>query len=68
MFFGVRNFENTSGMKVSVVWKFSKFNLAFQKQKQIDQMFFVLEVIAPELTILNCLYEEGNICHWQSIC
>ena len=31
-------------------------------------MFFISAIIASELVVLNCLYKEENICHWQSMC
>ena len=36
-------------------------------QKKIDKMFFVSEIIAFELAVLNCIYYEENTCHRQSI-
>ena len=36
-------------------------------QKPIDKKFFVSEIIGSELAVLNCLYEEENTCHWQSM-
>ena len=30
--------------------------------------FFISEIITSELAVLNRLYQEENICHWQSMC
>ena len=37
-------------------------------KKKIDKKFFFLEMVASKLAVLNCLYEEKNICDRQSIC
>ena len=35
-------------------------------QKNIAKKFLVLEIIASEMTAVNCLYYEGNTCHGKS--
>ena len=37
-------------------------------QKKVQKMFSVSEIITSELAVLNCLYQEGNTCHQQSMC
>ena len=37
-------------------------------QKKIRKVFFVSEIIASENVAINCLYEEENTCHRQSMC
>ena len=37
-------------------------------QKKIQKKFFVFDIIASELVVLNCLYQADNACHWLSIC
>ena len=36
--------------------------------KEIDKKVFVFEVTASELVASNCLYQEQNTCHRQSMC
>ena len=36
-------------------------------QKNIQKKFFVLEIFASELVVLNCLYQAENACHRQSM-
>ena len=37
-------------------------------QKKMEKKFFLLEIIASELAVLNCLYYEENTCDRHSIC
>ena len=37
------------------------------KKKKIEKKFFVSEIIASEITALNCLYYEGNTCYGKSM-
>ena len=37
-------------------------------KKKIQIKFFVFEIIASEFVALNCLYQEANTCHRQSVC
>ena len=37
------------------------------KQK-IARKFFVFEIIPSEFVALNCLYQEENTCHRNSVC
>ena len=37
-------------------------------QKKIQKNFFVFEIIAFELVVLNFLFQADNACHRQSIC
>ena len=37
-------------------------------KKEIRKPIFVFEIIASEFVALNCLYQEGNTCHRQSVC
>ena len=36
-------------------------------QKKIRKKFLVSEIVASEMTAVNCLYYEGNTCHRQSM-
>ena len=36
-------------------------------KKKSQGEIFVFEIIASEFVALNCLYQEKNICHWQSV-
>ena len=55
--FGVRNFGNTSAIRVIFVSKCSKFNVDFKNaKKKFRKTFFVPQIIAYELVALNCLY------------
>ena len=36
-------------------------------QKKIQKKFLVSEIIASEMTAVNCLYYEGNTCHGKSM-
>ena len=36
-------------------------------QKKIQEKFLVSEIIASEMAAVNCLYNEGNTCHGQSM-
>ena len=40
IFFGVRNFGNTSVMRVIFFWKDSKFNIYFENAKNIPEKLF----------------------------
>ena len=37
-------------------------------QQKIDKKLFVFAIIASEMIALNCLYQEENTCHQQSMC
>ena len=37
-------------------------------KKKAEKNFSVFEIIASEFVASNCLYEEGNTCHRQSVC
>ena len=37
-------------------------------KKKIQKMFFVFEIIKSEFVALNCLYQEQNTCHRDSVC
>ena len=37
-------------------------------QQKIKQKFFVSEIIASELVLLNCLYYEQDTFHQQAMC
>ena len=37
-------------------------------QGKNEKKSFVSEIIVSELVALNCLYEEENTCHRQSMC
>ena len=58
MFFGVRNFGNTSAMRVILFFsKCLKFKLDFKNaKKNREKYFFVFDILASELVPLNCLY------------
>ena len=36
--------------------------------KKIEPKFFVFEIITSDFVALNCLYQEQNTCHWDSVC
>ena len=36
-------------------------------KKKIEKNIFVFEIITSELVALNCLYQEQNICHRDSM-
>ena len=35
---------------------------------KIEKKFFLFEIIPSEFVALNCLYQEENTCHRQSLC
>ena len=37
-------------------------------KKKIQKKFFVFEIITSEFVALNCLYQEQNTCHRDSVC
>ena len=37
-------------------------------KKKIEKKFFVFEIITSELVALNCLYQEQNTYHRDSLC
>ena len=37
-------------------------------KKKIQKKVFVFEVITSEFVALNCLYQEQNTCHRDSVC
>ena len=55
-FFGVRNFGNTSAMRVIFFSKCSKFELDFKNEKKNQKKLFVFQLLASKLVALNCLY------------
>ena len=36
-------------------------------QNEIEKKFLFSEIIASEITAVNCLYCEGNTCHGKSM-
>ena len=36
--------------------------------KKIEKKFFGFEIITSEFVALNCLYQEQNTCHRDSVC
>ena len=36
-------------------------------QKKIEKKFLVCEIIASEISAVNCLYYEVNTCHGKSM-
>ena len=38
-----------------------------KKKKKKQEKFFVFEIIACELVVLNCLYYADNAFYWQSM-
>ena len=55
--FGVRNFRNTKAIRVFFFSRSLKINLDFKNATKIsEKVFFVSEIIACELVLLNCLY------------
>ena len=36
-------------------------------QRKIEKIFLVSGIIASEMAAVNCLYYEGNTCHYQSM-
>ena len=46
-----------------------KIESRFQKcNKKFGKYYFLSEIIASEDVAINCLCEEENTCHWQSMC
>ena len=37
-------------------------------KKENQKKFFVFEIITSEFVALNCLYQEQNTCHRDSVC
>ena len=55
--FRLRNFENTSAMRVIFFLKILKILSTFQKCQKLDEKnFSLLEIIASKLATWNCLY------------
>ena len=68
-FFGARNLKNTSAMRVTFLSKMVKIEPKFRKrQKKLEKMFSVSEIIKSEVESINCLYWEENTCHQQWMC
>ena len=67
-FFRVRNFQNTSAMRVIFLSKCSYFYQPFKNREQNSEKNFLLEMIASKFAVLNCLYLEENTCDRQSMC
>ena len=46
-----------------------QFNIDLKnaKKKKKQEKFFVFEIIACELVVLNCLYYADNAFYWQSM-
>ena len=56
MFFEVRNFGNTSAMRVILFFEnVQNLNEIAKMQQKIQKKFFVLEILASKLVSLNCL-------------
>ena len=69
MFFGVRNFGNTSAMSVILLFgKVQNLNEISKMPQKIEKKFFVFEILASELVALNCLDSEENTWHRDSVC
>ena len=57
MFFEVRNFGNTSAMRVILFFEnVQNLNEISKMQQKIEQKFLVFQILATELVVLNCLY------------
>ena len=37
-------------------------------KEKIEKKLFVFEIITSEVVALNCLSQEENTCHWQTVC
>ena len=60
----VRQFKNTSAMRLIFFLKMFKIESKFRKfQKKIEKMFFVSQIIACENGAIHFLYEEENTCY-----
>ena len=58
-FFGVRQFKNTSPMRVIFFLKMFKIESTFQnykKKKKKQKKFLLSEIIASQYVAINCLY------------
>ena len=56
MFFGVRHFGNTSGVRVILFFEnVQNLNEISKMQKKIAKKVFVFEILASKLVALNCL-------------
>ena len=68
-FSGIRNFGNTSAMRVIFLLKFFKTLCTFQKcRKNVEKKIFLLEINASQLATWNCLYYWENTSDLQSMC
>ena len=57
MFLGVRNFGNTSAVRVILFFKnVENLNEISRMKQKIEKKLFLFEIIASELVPLNCLY------------
>ena len=57
MFLGVRNFGNTSAVRVILFFKnVENLNEISRMKQKIEKKLFLFEIIASELVALNCLY------------
>ena len=66
--FRSRKFKNTSALKVIFFLDMFKIKSKFRKcKKKIQKMFLVSEIIASENVAVNCLSQEANTCHKQSM-
>ena len=57
--FGVRKFKNTSAISVIFFIKIFKIQSKFtksKKEKNMEKIFFVPEIIGSENVAVNCLY------------
>ena len=68
IFLGVRNFGNTSAMRVIFFGKCSKLKVDFKNEKKIQKKFFVFEIITREFVALKCPYQVENTSHRHPEC
>ena len=67
-FFGVRRFKNTSAVRVIFFLKLFKIESKFWRgKKKIWNFFLVSEINSSENVLVNCLCQEENTCHRQSM-
>ena len=61
MDFGVRNFRNTSAMRVIFFPKMFKIESKSRKcKKKIQNILFISEIKASQNVAINCLFQEEN--------
>ena len=67
MFFGAGISVNASSMRVILFGICLKLYIDFRNAKKKSEFFYLFDLIASELVVLNCLYSADDACHQQAM-